>query len=70
MVLQKSEENNEWCNILAQLKTYLKYKTTSQMHSSPQIIRAQSISKHIMSHTNRHIFPDTGELCWKFGKYS
>lgn len=30
-VLQKPEENNEWCNILAQLKTYLKYKTTAQM---------------------------------------
>ncbi len=33
-VLQKSEENNEWCNILAQLKTYLKYKTTSLMQIS------------------------------------
>lgn len=33
-VLQKSEENNEWCNVLAQLKTYLKYETTSQMLGS------------------------------------
>lgn len=31
--LQKSERNNDLCNILAQPETYLKYKT-SQMHNS------------------------------------
>lgn len=73
MGLQKNEGNNEWCNNLAQLKTYLKYKTTSQMfstkatnHQGPEYQKFISwhirLYKHTQAFVTVYFYSQTNDL--------